>query len=742
MNPSTDETRNLPPIYKDGITCAFIIITTVLVYWQIGSHEFINFDDQLYVSDNPMVKAGISWEGIKWAFSFTGRSYWHPVTWLSHMLDCELFGTDPGMHHLMNMALHLVNSLLLYAALRIMTGSHGSSSFAALLFALHPVNVDSVAWLAERKNLLSATFSILTILSHIYYSRKPGITRYLMTLCVYLLGILAKPPTLVALPFVLLLLDYWPLRRITLDFRLKDIFSQLKAKEYQKLIFRLILEKIPLLIMSVAIVFISLKSSRQNVDVITPEMVGYSLRIENALISYVLYIGKMFWPANLTIYYPYPQSLPPANAVLAGIVLLGITAASLLFIRNKPYLFTGWFWYLGTLVPVSGLLQVGLWPAMAERWVYVPAIGLFIIIGWLIPDLLSGLKQAKAVLYSLAVPVLVICAILSWKQAAYWKNDLTLFTHAVKVNDRNSVAYCCLGDYFTGKGDLVSAIANYNAAMEINPGDPTSNYNLGIVLIQTGRFDEAVGHLMKAVQKFSGDEQLYIGLGIAFTHQQKFNEARINFAKAVEINPANADTHFQLAMILEKTGRAGEAIKQYQEVLRLNPGDVKARENIQILRHQGQGMDDAVSLLEKKIEESPQDPIPYYRLGRKYLEQNKVDDAISQMKRALAIRPHFAAALNDIAVAYGRKGEYDSSLSYLKKHLEIQPDNPDNYYNIACVYARKNMPDESVAWLKKAMQKGFKKVELIKTDPDLESIRNTEFVKKLMISADPSGTTN
>jgi tetratricopeptide (TPR) repeat protein len=649
--------------HEDLLICISLAGIISAVYWQVGSHGFINFDDHLYVSDNPMVKSGLSWEGVKWAFGFTGRAYWHPLTWLSHMLDCQLFGTDPGMHHLMNMLLHMANSLLLYAALRFMTGSFGSSAFVAFLFALHPVNVDSVAWLAERKNLLSATFSILTVLVYAFYARKPGFTRYLLTLFTYLLGILSKPPTLVALPFALLLLDYWPLRRITIDFPFRETLSRLREPVFKRLILRLVAEKVPFLIMSIGIVFISLKSSSGNIDVITPDMVSYSLRIENAVVSYVLYIGKLFWPHNLTIYYPFPASIPFLHVVLSSVMLLGVTAASIVYIKKYPYLFTGWFWYLGTLVPVSGLMQVGLWPAMAERWVYVPAIGIFIAVSRLIPEMLPGFRRKKIVMYSTSIPVLLLCALISWNQASYWKNDLSLFSHAIEVNRRNSVAYSCLGDYYTEKGDIAKAMDYYRAAMDINPGDPTSNYNLGIVLLKAGRFGEAAVHLEKAAQKFSRDEQLHIGLGIAYTGQGRIDDAVGSFRKALEINPES-----------------------------------EAQKNLRALQQRNQGLENRIASLEKKLAENP-------REGK---------------------------ALHDIAVAYSMKGDLDASLRYLNRLVAIQPDNPDNYYNIACVYAKKNMEEESVRWLNHAVKKGFNNWNLIKSDSDLNSIRDSEGYMKII----------
>jgi tetratricopeptide (TPR) repeat protein len=634
MNPAAADTKKSPAFFKDIFICATLMLAIFMVYRQLGSHEFINFDDHLYVSNNPMVRSGLSWEGVKWAFGFTGRAYWHPLTWVSHMLDSELFGMNPGMHHLMSMFLHMVNSLLLYVALRIITDSFGSSAFVAFLFALHPVNVDSVAWLAERKNLLSATFSILTVLVYACYSRKPGFIRYLLTLFTYLLGILAKPPTLVALPFALLLLDYWPLRRIAVDFPLKDALMRLRDRAYSRLILRLIAEKIPLLIMSIGIILISLRSSSGNVDVITPDIVSYSLRIENALVSYVLYIGKLFWPHNLTIYYPFPASIPFTHVVLSSIVLLGVTAASIACIKKYPYFFTGWFWYLGTLVPVSGLMQVGLWPAMAERWVYVPAIGLFIAVSWFIPEMLPGFRLKKIVLYSTSMPVLLLCAFISWNQASYWKNDLSLFSHAVQVNRRNNVAYSCLGDYYTEKGDLSKALEYYQAAMDINPNDPTSNYNLGIVLLKVGRFDEAAVYLEKATQKFSSDEQLYLGLGVAYTRQDRIDDAMGSFRKAVEINP-ESEARKNLQALQQREQGLENRIASLEKKLAGNPRDGKSLHDIAVAYSVKGDLDFSLKYLNRLVEIQPDNPDNYYNIACVYAKKNKVGESVSWMEKAI-----------------------------------------------------------------------------------------------------------
>ncbi|MGD0209444.1 MAG: tetratricopeptide repeat protein [Desulfomonilia bacterium] len=644
-----------------------IIVSILLVYAQVGSHDFINFDDQLYVTDNPIVKAGITWNGITWAFSFSDRTYWHPLTWFSHMVDCELFGLNPGKHHLVNVFLHIINSILLFLVFMMMTGTLWRSAFVAFLFALHPINVDSVAWIAERKNLLSTLFCMLTIMAYIYYSRRPSFYKYILILFVFMLGLLSKP-MLISIPFVLLLLDFWPLKRINFDSLLTrehisiGVSNERRAQRTQAL--KLIIEKIPLLILSLVIICTSIISFQHHSDVISSNLISIKLRMANALVSYVTYIGKLIWPRNLTIYYPFPAGLPLWEVVGASVFLCVATILAGLYAKKFPYLIVGWLWYLGTLVPVSGLIQVGLWPAMAERWVYIPAIGLFMLVAWLIPDLVSEFRFKNLALSTLAIMVICILMILTWKQTGYWKNDFTLFSHALQVNERNSVAYSNLGDYYISINKPGEAIEYYDKSVEINPYDPLVQNNFAIALLKEGRYEESIKYFKKAILSYPRDPQLYSGLGSAFAHQNRNTEAIEYFSKSLDIDPSNAEVHFDLAYILS--------------------------------------------------------------------EERRFDEAIINFKKVLSINSSHVGALFGLSAAYSKKKDYNAAMTLLKKILDIQPDNPNIYYNIACIYAKMNKADESITWLNDAVQKGFSNWSLIKTDNDLNNIRNHEGYKRII----------
>jgi Tfp pilus assembly protein PilF len=655
--------RNVPASVIPILIVLLIIVSILFVYAQVGSHEFINFDDQLYVTDNPIVKAGVTWNGIKWAFSFSDRTYWHPLTWLSHMVDCELFGLNPGKHHLVNVFLHIINSILLFLVFMMMTGTLWRSAFVAFLFALHPINVDSVAWIAERKNLLSTLFCMLTIMAYIYYSRRPSFYKYILILFVFTLGLLSKP-MLISIPFVLILLDFWPLKRINFDSLLTreqisiGISNGRRAQRTQAL--KLIIEKIPLLILSLVIIGTSIISFQHHSDVISSNLISTKLRVANAMVSYVNYMGKLIWPRNLTIYYPYPASLPMWEVIGASVFICTVTILAGLYAKKLPYLIVGWLWYLGTLVPVSGLIQVGLWPAMAERWVYIPAIGLFMLVAWLIPDLVSEFRFKKLVLSTLAVMVICILMILTWRQTGYWKNDFILFSHALQVNERNSIAYSNLGDYYLNINRPGEAIEYYDKSIKINPYDPLVQNNFAIALLKEGRYEESIKYFKKAILSYPRDPQLYSGLGIASAHQNRNTEAIEYFSKSLDIDPGNAEVHFELAYILS--------------------------------------------------------------------EERRFDEAIINFKKVLSINSSHVGSLFGLSAAYSQKKDYNASMTLLKKLLDIQPDNPNVYYNIACIYAKQNKADESVSWLNKAVQKGFNKWNLMKSDSDLDNIRgNREY---------------
>ncbi|MBW2440644.1 MAG: hypothetical protein JRH12_09235, partial [Deltaproteobacteria bacterium] len=389
--------------------CLFLVLVTFAVFCRVYGYDFVNFDDDVYVTENPRVRSGLTPDNIAWAFR-AENVYWHPLTWISHMVDVQIWGLDPGPQHLTNLIFHMLNALLLFLALNRMTGALWRSVFVAALFALHPINVESVAWVAERKNVLSTFFMMLTLLAYGFYAAKPGLVRYLMLVALFVLGLLAKP-MLVTLPFVLLLLDYWPLGR----FSVRD--ATVKRSDR---VLSLILEKVPLFLLS----GLSVIASSVSVQAIKSlEAVPMTMRLGNALVSYMKYMGKMFWPFNLAVFYPYPQSISAGQLLGSIIILVMVSGFAIFLLKQHAYFAVGWFWYLGTLVPVCGLVQAGLWPAMADRWAYVPLIGLYIAIVWGIAELVEKHPSCRKPISVTAILVIGILCATTWLQLGYWKNS-------------------------------------------------------------------------------------------------------------------------------------------------------------------------------------------------------------------------------------------------------------------------------------------------------------------------------
>lgn len=718
------------------LICLALILSTLLVYCQVSSHDFITFDDDLYVTENPEVMAGISLEGVCWAFSFSGKAYWHPLTWLSHMLDCELFGLNAGMHHLMNLFFHLLNTLLLFTVLKTMTGSYFRSGFVAALFALHPVNVDSVAWLAERKNLLSTFFWMLTILAYAGYIRKATISRYIVMFCLFVLGLLSKP-MLVTLPFVFFLLDYWPLKR----FHIVPISENLKKLKKSKIRFqyegvaisRLILEKVPLIVLSVAVIIVSSLSIKFAGSSISTDVVPMALRIENAIVSYVMYLWKMIWPANLTGYYPYPYMVPFWQ-LIGSLGILGII--SVLAVKNifrAPYFIVGWLWFLGTLVPVSGIMQGGLWPQIAERWAYVPYIGIFISIAWGVPELVYNWRYRKIGLSIVSVLVLLVLMTITWRQAGYWKEGLTLFSHDILVNPNNIIAHAHLGEAYSGKGMHEDAILHYKIVLERRPNDWLTMHNIARAYNNLGETDKSIYY----------------------------------YSEAIKVEPDHTESHFKLGSLYAEQGEIDKAINHLTYVINHDPEHFRAYYNLGIVYARKGDMNKAIDCLSSSLKISPEDPETHNSLGVVLMNQGRTHDAIGHFKEALRLDSDFQEArnylsaamkveksleneivklegmlgtdnvkrteiLDKLSVLYSRKGENEKALGVLTELLVLHPENPKIYYNIACINAKEKNVEEAIEWLKRSVDKGFDDWDQLKQDTDLDSLRDASFYKELI----------
>ena len=600
------------------IVCLFLVVMILAGYRQIPTHDFVSFDDYRYIIENPHLQEGITIKSIGWAFSTSYFSYWHPLTWLSHMLDYQLFGLRSDMHHLVNLFLHMVNTLMLFLVFKRMTGTLWRSAFVAGLFALHPLNVESVAWVAERKNLLSTFFWMLTMLAYSRYVESPVLTRYLFIILAFGLGLMAKP-MLVTLPFVLLLLDYWPLNRFqsahSAGYRSSEPFKSILSSLKEPPVFRLVLEKLPLIGLSAVSIYLSLAPANH---VISTGTVPMKLRIANAIISYGLYIGKAIVPRNLAVFYPFSETLTMWQVIGAGLLLMCGTAFVFFAVRQRPYLMVGWFWFIGTLVPVIGIVQWGLWPAMADRFVYVPLIGLFVIISWGLTDIFAGLHQGRILFILSAVIILSTLTICTFFQVRYWKNSISLFEHTSNVTDKNWVAHNNLAAALTKAGrydqaifhlkealtvqpdheklynSLATAFARkknfndaefyYRKALRISPEYPEAHSNLGNVLFTQGKFDEAVSHYTKAIRLNPELAEAHYNLGAILTNKERFKEALIHLAETIKIDPGYVKAYNKIGIIMAEFGEIKKADEFFAEAVQLDPDYSEARKNRAILR--------------------------------------------------------------------------------------------------------------------------------------------------------------
>jgi protein O-mannosyl-transferase len=515
----------------------FLIAITWLVFGQTLRHEFVNYDDGSYVYGNAHVLRGLSTQGVIWAFTHVHSQNWHPVTTISHMLDCNLFGLNAHGHHLINLLLHTVVVLLLFRVLREMTGNLWRSAFVAAVFAIHPLRAESVAWIAERKDVLSGLFFMLTLGAYARYTREPSRDRYITMSIFCALGLMSKP-MFVTVPLVLVLLDYWPLRRMV-DLR---TFRQM------------IIEKVPLFLLSAATCVATIIAQKQA----TGSTVELPLlwRINNAIVAYVVYIWQMSWPANLAVYYPHPENrLSILQVAGAALFLIAMTALFIKARRERPYLLTGWFWYLIMLVPVSGIVQVGL-QGHADRYTYLPHIGLYLLVTWAVAEM-SILRARREVLFGLSAAVLLVLGFLSWRQTAYWKNSETLWTHALAVVPDSDVAYAGLGGALLDQGKPDEAIAHLQESLKRRPGNAEAHSALGGIYFKKGDTAEAIAQWRKSLELQPEDVQVRDQLGQALGQLGHLSEAMTEWRKSLEYDPDDANALNNLAWVLAAAPEPG-----------------------------------------------------------------------------------------------------------------------------------------------------------------------------------------
>jgi Flp pilus assembly protein TadD len=622
------------------------MIATLAVFWQVGNHMFISFDDEDYVTENLYVRGGLTLKGIAWAFSEPHVHNWHPMTWLSHMVDCQFFGLKAGRHHLVNLFFHIANTLVLFFVLLRMTKGLWQSAFVAGLFALHPLHVESVAWVAERKDVLSTFFWMLTMGAYVYYVERPEYKRYLFVILFFVLGLMAKP-MLVTLPFVLLLLDFWPLNRLQIlalpaGISAIAVQRELPGKKKKKSrqqpqkdppqkkptiktraiwpeIRFLLQEKIPLIVVSIVFCFVTIYAQHR----VTKPMELYPLvdRIANTLTSYISYIGKMLWPVKLSIFYPYVTiSLFSWKVIGAALLLIIITYMTIREARRFPYLIVGWLWYLGTLIPVIGLVQVGL-QSMADRYTYVPLIGAFIMIAWGVPELINGWRYRRTTLAAAAGGVLLACMIMTYMQISFWRNSITLYEHATKVTTENEWAHYNLGLSLMRDERINDAFPHFQEAIRINPNDLEALLNLGVISAKRGDIDAATSLFVRLLQFKPDYSEAHVNFGLVLMQKGNIDEGIAHIREAIRLKPSNPEYYFALGKILTKKGNLDEAIVHYSRALQIKPTYAEAHSNMGVT------------------------------LARK----GNLDEAISHFRQALQIRPNYTEADNNLQVALAQQ---------------------------------------------------------------------------------------
>jgi len=656
-----------PALWQAWLLSALLVLLVIALYWPATGHDFVSFDDNEYVTANPHVQGGLSWQAVRWAFATPVSCNWHPATLLSHALDCQLYGLKPWGHHLTSLLLHALNTVLVFVLVRTMTRATWRSFFLAALFAVHPLRVESVAWVAERKDLLSGLFGLLTLWTYVRYAEAqeakakarngehptsniqhptsneppdaPRTTRhaplfYGLSLLCFALGLMSKP-MLVTLPFVMLLLDYWPLRRFaSLESKVSSLGSaphalrttQHATRNTQHATRLTLLDKVPFLLLAAVMSAVTLVVQKQGGAVRAFQAYPLDVRCANALVAYCRYIGKLLWPAGLAVYYPHPGHWAPGLVALAAVLLGTITALAVVLRHRAPFLLVGWLWFCGMLVPVIGLVQVG-GQAMADRYTYLPCLGLLLVAVWGAyelartfhfgrdasprrPTYAAGGRLGEASLplslLSLAGAAAVLaCCVTARQQLHYWQDSEALFRHALDVTANNSLAHNSLGTALDAKGQVEEATSQYREALRLRPGYPEAHYNLGNVCAKQGKIEEAMNHYREAIRLNPAYCEAHYNLANLLAVNGRPAEAVAQYQAAISANPDYADAHFNLAMLLARSGKADEAIVEFQQAIRLRPGDADAH-NFLGLALAGKGrLDQAISQYREAIRLNP-----------------------------------------------------------------------------------------------------------------------------------------
>ena len=629
--------------------CLVLAVGTFLLYLPVRHNGFTNFDDDGYITQNPHVTAGLNWSDIRWGFTHVQAGYWIPLTWISHMIDCQLFGLNAGGHHLVSVLFHIANTLLLFFWLNRLTHALWRSAFVAALFAWHPLHVESVAWACERKDVLSAFFWMLTLIAYAHYVKTRQTQRYSLAaanyssaLFFFACGLMSKP-MVVTLPCVLLLVDFWPLER----------FGPQKGFNIRSLSL-LLLEKIPFFALAGSAVWILTQTASGAVSGDT-----LSYRITNALASYVRYISKIFWPTDLSIFYPFMTHGMLSLAITSVILLTACSIAFVLLSRQWPYLFVGWFWFLGTLTPVIGVIQAGS-QSMADRFTYLPSIGMFILVTWGLADFF-GSPRRKKYLTTAALVILAACLALTSIQIRFWRSSITVFRHALAVTTDNYVACACFGQALDAVGDEKDALIYCREAVRIDPDYPPAQSFLGAVLWKTGDTNQALACIDTAARVAGHNPTFQYGLGRFLFEHNYPDQAAARFSAVLDDDPDFVEAYNALGKIFWQQGKLPQAIDQLSKATALQPDN----------------------------------PEFHYDLGTVLLAASQPEEAISEFSKAIQLRPDYALAHANLAVALAGEGRLPEAIPHFAKAVQLQPNDPNARFSLGLAYLNNHQPAEA-----------------------------------------------
>lgn len=621
----------------DACIAIGLALLTLAVFSSVAGHDFVNYDDPEYITANTWVRAGLTGPSVWWALTNAHSATWHPLTSLSHLLDVELFGLDARYHLVENVVLHALATVLLFVALHRLSGARWPSALVAALFALHPQHVESVAWVSERKDVLSTVFWMLTLWAYAAYAATPRLGRYLLVIAAYVAGLLAKP-MLVTMPFVLLLLDYWPLRRL----------DPTRPSR------RVLLEKLPLLALAAAMSVITYRVQHMAGAVVSADVVPFDARLANAVVAYGTYLWKTVLPLNLAPFYPLHLPVPAWQTALAGLALAAISAAVIASARRRPYLLVGWGWYLGTLVPVLGLIKQGD-QAMADRFTYVPLIGVFIMLAWALADLVAARRAAARPVAAGAALALAACAALTVAQVRHWRNSDALFRHALAVTEDNYVAHGSLGVYLVASGNYADALTHFEEAVRIRPNYLKAQVNAGTVHATLGNTEAARAAYQRALAIDPLSALAHYNMGVLLAREGRTSEAVVEYRAALATEPTYANAHNNLGLALAALGQLDLAIGHYRTAIRLRPDLAPAMVNLASALDAVGRPDEALGYYEAAVRAAAHEPLAHLNLGAALAARGRLDEAISHYQEAVRLQPGFGDAQIALADALARR---------------------------------------------------------------------------------------